>query len=103
MANDSEAPRPDEAHAIPEAPEATSPTPVTTTPMTEAGVTATSTTAQTQAQAPDTEEALARSRRSSAPFPEESQIEGIEQHRAALSRDSLCSLLTRQSHTATPA
>jgi hypothetical protein len=85
--NDSEAPNPDEAHATTDAPEATLPDPATTTPRTEAGVTTTSTTAQMQAKAPDREEALARLRRSSAPSPEESQIEGIEQHRAYLSKD----------------
>jgi hypothetical protein len=40
-----------------------------------------------QAKEPGREEALARSRRSSAPSSEESQIEGIEQHRAYLSKD----------------
>jgi hypothetical protein len=92
MANDSEAPSPDEAHATTDAPEATPPTPAITTPRTEAGATATPTTAQTQARAPNREEVLPRSRRSSAPSPEESQIEGIGQHRAAVSRDSLRSL-----------
>jgi hypothetical protein len=92
MANDSEAPMLVEMHATTEAPGAVFPAAATAFSETETKVTTTSATATTVPAPPlalDRDEALARTRRSSAPSPEESQLEAIEQHHANLSRDSL--------------
>jgi hypothetical protein len=85
MADNTEAPGPDEAHATTEEAE-TAYAPATTTQDTEAGVT-TPPAMIVPAQAPDREEGPTRLRRSSAPSPE-SQVDVVEQHRTDLSRDS---------------